>query len=186
MPLYLNIWNASLEPRDIMINSKMFHFKARGLGKIPEDYLPCISATEYRKMGLIHINYDDDFKAKDREALINYLGFLNEREQYHQWRLDQAQRNGVTIKPPRDLEVIRQWRQEIIEKLEMDAPLHEVPSFKTFKSDDENNLFAGEPEIKEIRESKTGEVEEVVNGVVKKRGRPSSFRDTDIMKELQK
>lgn len=169
----INVYNATLEDRMIQFNSTSYMFKARGLCKFPEDLMFAINSDEYRKFGFVVVNSGDDLKSKEREALINYLGFLNERISFFNMYLDEKKRSGVTIEAPRDLQKYKQWREEIIARLEIDGELEPIPSFT--KIDSVKSLFDGE--------MKSESVEEIVK---RGPGRPAkSFKEVDINKEIK-
>lgn len=168
----ISVYNATLEDFRTQFNSTGVRFKARGITKVPEDCEEPIK-TQYAKRGLVVVRPGDDLKSKEREALINYLGFINERIGYFNLYLDEKKRNGVTIEAPRDLQKLKQWKDEIIGKLELDGALEPIPSFNEALPADAKSLFAGDVVVKDIEE------------IVKKSPRKAkSFKEVNIEDEI--
>lgn len=128
MPAIDKVYNASLEKYEIQIFSKMFVFNPRSYTEVPDTHSWPI-AREHHTKGLIIVEDGSDFKAKERQALISYLRRLDERIRNYHSELDEFRRKGAHIeKKPEHLRAER-WREEIIKRLEMTAPVVEELSF---------------------------------------------------------
>lgn len=167
-----SIYNASLEKWEIQMNSKVFVFNPRQITEIPEGNTWIIE-NEYAAKGLIPVYPGDDLKAKERQALISYLETINNRIQNYQSEFDEAKRRGVTMEESSAWKRAKRWKEEILTKLNMEAPLEEEKSFMN-PDDLNNNIFA--------REKITSGVIAVKN----KNGKTkvSNFLDSDIEQEI--
>lgn len=174
-----NIFNVSFDRWEFSIAGGYYIFEPRGITKVPEE-ITWIIESEHKKKGLIVVSTGDDFKAKEREGLINYLETLKDRIQNYQSEWDELKRHGVTPEESSAWKRAKRWREEIIKKLNIEAPLEEEKSF--FNKDDlKNDVFS-----KEFTVESTKDLAEN-NAVVKKRGRPAkneSFLESDITSEI--
>ncbi len=167
MPLLEKVFNTTLEKQEPQIHSKVYTMLPRTFCDVPEEIAPIIEA-EHALKGLVVIRPGDDFKAKEREGLINYLSRLTERINNYQAWMDQKKLEGKTIEKPLAMTRAIRWREEISEMLNLEKPLVEELSFKNEEHRTTPNMFSEKPEI-------------VVNPyepVAKKRGRPAkSFKE---------
>lgn len=172
MPSYLNVYNTTLEPFRTQIRSKGYRFQPRSLTKVPEEF--DFALEQYRKNGLVVINPGDDLAKKEKEGLMNYLGYLLEVKANGQMYVDEKKRNGITVEKPRRLLEVEQWIEEIKEKYQTDSEFQPIKSFKDEDILDIKNIFAGEMQEKTV--------EQIVTA---KRGRPKSFKDVNIEEEIK-
>jgi len=172
MPHYISVYNASLEDFKTQFRSQGFRFKARSLTKVPEEF--DYALPQYEKHGLVVIKPGDDLAAKEKEAHMNYLGFLMEVRSYMYMYLDEKRRNGVTVDTPHRLKQIEQWIAELKDKYKSDDSFGPIKSFKD-EPEISINLFAGEMVEKTV--------EEIVSE--KRRSRPKSFAEVKIKDEIK-
>lgn len=174
MPSYLNVYNTSLEDFKTQINSTAYRFLARSLTKVPEEY--GFALPQYDKHGLVVIKPGDDLDAKEKEGLMNYLGFLEERKAYCQMYIDEKKRNGVTVPNPPILGQVDQWIKEIKEKYASDNTFKPIKSFKDEALPlDAKKLFAGEMNVKSV--------EQIVNESLERK--PKKFTEVNIKNEIR-
>lgn len=173
MPSYINVYNTSLEQFRTQFKSKGYRFLPRSLTKIPEEFE--FALPQYAKNGLIAIQPGDDLAAKEKEGLMNYLGYLMEVRSYFIMWMDEKKRNGVTVDKPHRLAQIEQWIEEIKEKYSADDTFEPIKSFKDEALPlDAKQLFAGDMNQKTV--------EQIINESAKT---PKKFTDVDITKELK-
>lgn len=164
-----SVFNASLEKHRFQVFSKGFTFEPRSLVKVDERFIQAME-SEHAEKGLVVLRAGDDFKAKERQALLNYLPLLEKRIRNYQSRLDEDRKMGATVAEPEAMVEAKQWKAEIIKKLEVDAPVKEHKSFLDLPMSPEIEGMYATPK------------EEVVQK--KKPGRPKSFNDVDIQNEV--
>lgn len=173
------MFNASLEKFKIQCDSKVFVFNPRESTEVPDYPMELVgfvyAQTKDRGVFPIYPNMSEaDIKKAERQALINYRsGFLNERIVNYIAQQDEFKKNGITLSEDPRFKRAKRWSEEILKKLELEAPLEQELSFLEEKAQD---LF--NPEM--IRAE---------NGlkVKNKGGRPKkvvqSFNETDIKTE---
>lgn len=171
MPSYLNVYNTTLEPFKTQFRSKGYRFLPRSLTQVPEEF--DYALAQYEKHGLVVIKPGDDLAEKEKQGLMNYLGYLMEVRANVYMYIDEKKRNGVTVDKPRRLLEVEQWIDEIKQKYKTDGSFEPIKSF---------NMDL--PDIKNIFEGKMEEVkvEEIVKA---KRGRPKSFSEVNILEEIK-
>lgn len=171
MPSYLNVYNTTLEPFRTQIRSKGYRFQPRSLTQVPEEFDYVLA--QYEKHGLVVINPGDDLAEKEKQGLMNYLGYLMEVRANAYMYIDEKKRNGVTVDKPRRLVEVEQWIEEIKDKYKTDGSFEPIKSFKTDLLD-MKNIFEGQMEKVKVEE------------IVKKRGRPAkSFSEVNILEEIK-
>lgn len=168
-----SIFNASLEKWEIQVNTKVYTFLPREITQVPEEVTPILE-MEYAAKGIIAVYPGDDFKAKERQALIAYLETINNRIQNYQSEFDEAKRRGVTMEAASAWTRAKRWKEEILTKLNMEAPLEEEKSFLA-EEDMKPNMFASMPVVETV--------EKIVKAAPKKT-KISSFLDTNVETEL--
>lgn len=171
MPSYLNVYNTTLEPFRTQIRSKGYRFQPRSLTQVPEEF--DYALAQYEKHGLVVIKPGDDLAEKEKQGLMNYLGYLMEVRANAYMYIDEKKRNGVTVDKPRRLLEVEQWIEEIKDRYKTDGTFEPIKSFKTDLLD-MKNIFQGQ--MQEVK------VEEIVKA---KRGRPKSFSEVNIMEEIK-
>lgn len=146
MPVIESVFNASFEKHEIMIYSRMFTFEPRSIANVPEQYIMPLEA-EHSTKGLVVIRHGDDVKVKEREALINYLQHLGQKISNYQAWMDMERKRGSTIEEPRAMIQAKKWKEQIIKKLEIEAPLEVEKSFLSNADlgDAVEKMFSGAP-----------------------------------------
>lgn len=165
MPLIEKVFNASLERHEVMVSSRVFTFNPRQLTDVPEQYVPFLESDHSNK-GLIVIRHGDDFKKRERQALISYIEWLDTRIKNYVAESDEIRRRGGTIEVHPRLAEAKRWKEEIIKKLSIERPVEEARSF--FDEKYSANEFEG------LFQAKKTEAVEV----------PKSFMETDVSREL--
>ena len=169
------VFNVSFETWLIGIDSKYFTFEPRCLTSVPDKFIWIIEA-EYTQNGLVVIRPGDDLKQKEREGLLAYLKLLEMRIENFQLELDERKKRGVTVlEEPKPMLKAMKWKAEIIEKLEIEAPIEEVPSFKDETPDKFSKLFEGFEGAKVVP---------AVSGPKSSKNGNKSFKDADLSKEI--
>lgn len=200
---YVKMVNASLDSFKLQCNSKVFKFEPRSSVKVPLDLVDFMM-NQLRDKGVFPVYPTmtaEQVKSAERSALISYLnGALRERIINYYSQQDDYKKRGVTLQDdPRFKRALR-WDKEIRAKLELESPIEEELSFlnadqrKSIGINDDNikhqedaalNIF--DPDfILESNGYKSQKNDEVVEKP--RRGRkpaPSSFKDTDIMSDME-
>ena len=111
-----------------MVYSRVFVFESRDYTKVPEQYISAIEA-EHADKGLIVVRLGDNMKAKEREALIKYIGLLNKKVRNYQTWMDMERGRGSTVEPPQAMLQAKKWIEQITIKLNIEGPIVEEKSF---------------------------------------------------------
>lgn len=170
MPTVEKVFNATLEPQEFQVYSRPFKFMPREFTEVDELYLEPI-VKEHGNRGLFVFNNGDDLKAKERSALMKYLQRLNMRIGGYQMEMDQDKKNGATVEMKTEHKRALRWREEIMQKLEMEAPIEKEHSFLDAKP-----LVSISPDDMAKVEVKTPAPEP----------KPTSFKHVDISKESKR
>lgn len=159
MPVIDKVFNATLEKQEVMINSKMYTILPRSFCDVNEFHSP-IMEQEHATKGLVVIRPGDDFKAKERIALIAYLERLTERIRNYQAWMDQKKLEGKTVEQPIEMKRAMRWKDEIETMLNLAKPLVEEVSYKDISTP---TIFAEKPQV----------IENPYEQMTRKRGRPA-------------
>lgn len=174
------IYNATLEDTEVQCNSTMYSFKAQESTQVPDDLVNFIIG-DYGHRGLFALKYGMDIKKARRDALLAYVrGTLDERIKNYIREMDEAKRRGVTIDEAPAFKRAKQWRAEILEMLNVEAPLDKELSYtKDFKPWDDS-IFNEAPKVFNTIE----ELEELHKQKEPKKKVKVSYKDLDIQTQV--
>lgn len=170
------IFNATLESVSVMVGGRGLTFPARQITNIPFydlhsmiENLPEFIEKEFGEKGLAWYQPGDDIKEVERRALIRYLQVLDFRlNNYTKDREEYRKANGVAYPETIQERKYKAWKDQIVKKLSIEAPLEKIDSF----------LDAEYPDVAWIGDNFKSDVQLEVN---RKAGRPREEVSFDDM-----
>jgi len=192
------MFNTSLEDFAIQCDSKFFQFNKRS-STLVDDHLVQFVYAQTKDRGVFPVYPSmtkDQVKKEARLALLSYLdATLRQRIRNYIAQQDDYKKKGITWTDDVRLTRAIRWEKEIVDMLEMEAPIHEELSFLSAKRREELGIkddrvmdFEGESlfdsdDILAENDLATPDV------LKRKAGRPAkkaaSFEDVDLDKEIE-
>lgn len=157
----MKFFNATIERFQWLCDHKYYDFLPRAETEVPDYLTPYIEA-ECKHRGIFAVRHGDDFKHKERNALIQYLHFLDERLANFQKYFHDMKLMGALVDEPIEFKNYSRWKKELQLKLEIEGRLEVNYSYlsdeqrKEFKIESDSSVvqyeeFAQKKEDKQVR-----------------------------------